>query len=206
MKRYCNVCIYETLPYKKEVFKKNQMILLEGDTIEGIYRIDSGYVKVLKYHDSGDEKIFDIIGPNDFLALLLVLQAKKTYEVTAIALTDVTLRYITIEDTLDAYQKNPIFQQICMQCAARRATIFQQQLFQVSSADLDEKIMGVLIYLYHKFGRYIDGKHFLDIPINQTELSSIIGIRRETLSRRLTLLQKQGRIRVSRQKYQFFKI
>lgn len=203
MKKYCNVCIYETLPYQLINTTKNSFLFHEGDWIQNVYHIDSGYVKVLKYYESGDEKIFDILGPGEFLGLLLALQEKQEYIVTAIALTEVILRKISVKDVLDAYNRNTLFQKTCMQCATKRANIFQNQLFQVASIDVDDKIIGVLMYLYRKFGVYKNKEHTLYLPITQTELANIIGIRRETLSRRIKYLQEKGVLSFSNHVYYF---
>jgi len=202
----CQSCIYESLPYQVREIKKNQILFLEGDEIDHVYQIESGFVKVVKYQDSGHEKVFDIFGPGDFLALLLVLQSQKKYQVSVIALNTCRLKVIRKEEIQKAYQSHPVFQKMCLQCASSRATIFQHQLFQTSFQDVDEKIMGILIYLYHKFGVYKDGRHRLYLPINQSELASIIGIRRETLSRRLSDLQDQGRLTFGKYRYEFHKI
>jgi CRP/FNR family transcriptional regulator len=206
MKRFCNVCIYETLPYQEISVPSGTIIFNETDKVSGIYRIDSGFVKILKYHETGEEKIFDILGPNDFLALLLVLQNKDQYIATAISISDVKMRKITAQDTLDAYKKNTMFQKTCINCALGRANVFHNQLFQIDSNDVDEKIKGVLSHLYHKFGSFKNGNHTLYLPITQTDLASIIGIRRETLSRRLKVLQDNNVLKISRHNYTFFNL
>jgi len=206
MKSYCNVCIYETLPFIKKALSKGEILFHEGDPISGIYRIETGFVKVLKYHDTGDEKIFDILGADDFLALLLVLQGKTEYIATAIALTDVMVRKISAIDTKNAYQNNPLFQSTCLNCAAGRANMFHNQLYQISATDVDDKILGVLLHLYHKFGTYNHGICQLYLPMNQTDLASIIGIRRETLSRRLKVMQENGIIRLKQHVFEFYKL
>lgn len=206
VKKYCNVCIYESLPHEKLNISKNNILFHEGDEIENVFHIDFGYVKVLKYHESGDEKIFDILGPGEFMGLLLVLQEKKNFIVTAIALSDVVIRKIKIQDVRNAYLHNTTFQQTCLKCATARANVFQNQLYQISSSEVDDKILGVLMYLYRKFGEYKEHKHLLYLPINQSELASIIGIRRETLSRRIKLLQDEGVISIHKHIYQFNKV
>lgn len=206
MKSYCNVCIYETLPFIKKELSRGEILFHEGDPISGIYRIETGFIKVLKYYDSGDEKIFDILGADDFLALLLVLQGKTEYIATAIALTDVTVRKISAIDTKTAYQNNPLFQSTCLNCAAGRANMFHNQLYQISATDVDDKILGVLLHLYHKFGTFDHEIHQLYLPINQTDLASIIGIRRETLSRRLKVMQENGIISLNQHVFEFHKL
>lgn len=206
MSQFCNVCIYDTLTYQELNVSRGETIFREGEPLFHIYRIDEGYVKVVKYHETGDEKIINVFGPGDVLALLIFLQNQKAYIATAIALSDVKLRKISISDADQAYHKNTSFKETCLSCATQRANIFMNHLFQTSSTDVDEKILGILLHLYRKFGSYSNQKHCLYLPINQTDLASIIGIRRETLSRRLGALQDEGVISIVDHTYCFFKI
>ena len=68
MKKYCEKCIYHSLQGINKEFKRDEFIFLDGDKLDYVYLILSGFVKVSKTTQNGDERIFDIMGKNDFIA------------------------------------------------------------------------------------------------------------------------------------------
>jgi CRP/FNR family transcriptional regulator len=203
MKKYCLNCIYETLPHTLVEKDEQSVLFLEGDPLTYVYLIKDGLVKMNRLHPSGDEKVFDILGPGDYIALLAVLQGKKNYIASAETLTKTTLHRLSYVDVKAAYQSNPIFKDTCLQCAVTRSNMFQNQLFQNSNIDIEEKILSIFQLLAHRFGYTKDGYTVLDLPFNKTVLANLIGIRRETLSRKLSKMQKEQIIEVDKNKYTF---
>ena len=206
MKKYCKHCIYETLPHNVVTFSQGKQIFLEGSDLTCVYRISDGLVKINRIHPSGDEKIFDILGPNDYIALLAVLQGKNEYMASATALTDVTAIQMHTTDVLQAYQSNNTFQASCLQCAVTRSTMFQDKLFQTTNIDIEEKILATLQILAKKFGTIEHGSVNLKLPFTKTVLASIVGIRRETLSRKLSNMQHKNIIQVTKNTYKFSRL
>ncbi|QMS84382.1 Crp/Fnr family transcriptional regulator [Candidatus Xianfuyuplasma coldseepsis] len=184
-------------------FRQGQQIFLEGSSLTSVYRIRKGLVKINRIHHSGDEKIFDILGPDDYIALLAVLQGKNEYVASAIALTEVTVTQMSTSDVLQAYQSNNIFQATCLQCAVTRSTMFQDKLFHTTNIDIEEKILATLQLLAKKFGTIEKGSVLLKLPFTKTVLASIVGIRRETLSRKLSDMQHKNIIQVDKNIYKF---
>ncbi|MBU1020463.1 MAG: Crp/Fnr family transcriptional regulator [Firmicutes bacterium] len=203
MEKYCKHCIYETLPHNLVTFSSQETIFMEGLSLSSVYRVKEGLVKVNRMHPSGDEKTFDILGPGDYLALLAVLQGKKEYIATAVAITDVTAVQITFDNVVTAYQSNSVFQATCLHCAVTRSTMFQDKLFQTTNIDTEEKILATLQLLANKFGLIQDGIVEMKLPITKTVLASIIGIRRETLSRKLSEMQQKKIIQIHENIYKF---
>ena len=204
MKKYCKNCIYESLAHDLVTFSPQETLFMEGFSLEYVYRIKEGFVKMNRIHPSGDEKIFDILGPGDYIALLAVLQDKKEYLASSVALTKVTAVRITSEKVLEAYKSNNIFQESCLNCAVMRSTMFQDKLFQTSNIDTEEKILATLRILAKKFGIINDdGLIEMKLPFSKTELANIVGIRRETLSRKLSEMQENKIIQINKNIYKF---
>lgn len=201
MKKYCKHCIYETLPHDQVKLSAQENIFFEGFELDYVYRIVEGYVKMSRIHPSGDEKIFDVLGPGDYIALVAVLQGKKEYVASAITINEVSAIRISSEDVLKAYQSNSVFQSSCLNCAVTRSILFQDKLFQASNIDAKEKILGTLQLLAKKYGIVQDDYIVMKLPFSKTELARIVGIRRETLSRKLTEMQKVDEVRIDKNIY-----
>ena len=178
-------------------------MFLETDTLEYVYKIVEGLIKITKLHQSGDEKVFDILGPNDYVALLAVLQGDEEYIATATALTDVTVRRFSKKDVEQAYSSNAMFQTNCMKCVVTRSKTFHNYLFNVSNVDPEEKILSVLQLLANKFGRVENDIVYVTLPFSKTVLANIIGVRRETLSRKLSSMKKDNILEENHNVYKF---
>ena len=203
MEKYCTKCVYSTLPKHHIEYKENDVIFLEGDILENAFLIESGLVKVSKLFLNGEERIFDILGPDEFLALVAILRNDDSYVASATCLTSVTLGKVSKTDVLEAYNSSSKFKDVCLSCIVTRTNLFQNHLYQSSNVDKEDKIMSVFEYLAKKFGKKIDGKHVLDLPFSKTNLANIIGIRRETLSRKLSKMQKENILEINKNKYIF---
>lgn len=205
MKRHCETCIYTTFPKEVITLHEKDVVFLEGTTITNAYMIKEGLVKVSKMTINGEEKIFDIFGPDEFLALVSILKQDDIYLATATCLTDVKLSVLDKQGVLDSYQSNNQFKDICIACAMTRTNLFQSHLFSSTNTDIEERILFTLEYLSKKFGKVINKEHTLQLPFSKTTLASIIGIRRETLSRKLATMQKDGLLDISKNEYKFYR-
>lgn len=203
MKRYCVNCIYETLPHDVVTVEAGTMLFHEGDPLDYVYRIQDGLVKINRLHPSGDEKIFDVLHTGDYIALIAVLQGKDTYIASAETLVPCRLIRITLQDVLEAYESSEIFKRTCLNCAVTRSTLSQSKLFQMTNVDTEEKILAIFQLLAEKFGTIEDGRVRLELPFNKTVLADLIGIRRETLSRRLSSMQENHLLRMDKNTYYF---
>lgn len=203
MKRLCDNCIYDSLKGVQRTYASGEVIFHEGEDLDRIALIQLGLVKVSKLFVSGEEKIFDILGPKEYVGLVAMLKDEKTFIASATALSDVVINEIPKSTVESAYETNDIFKDTCLSCTMTRMNTFQTQLFQSANADTEDKIITVLEYLAKKFGSVENGLYTMKMPFTKTVLASIIGIRRETLSRNLSRMQDEGLIEINKNIYKF---
>jgi len=203
MVKYCVKCIYSEIPSKTLSLHEKEVVFMENDDLRYSFMIVEGLVKVSKITLNGEEKIFDIFGPNDFLGLVSMLRQDDKYIATATCLTDVKLKLLRKDDVLNAYKSNNKFKDICLSCAMTRTNLFQSQLFNTSNNDIEERILLILEFLSKKFGEQDNHIYILKLPFSKSTLANIIGIRRETLSRKLAAMQKMGTIEIDKNIYKF---
>jgi CRP-like cAMP-binding protein len=201
MKKNCKNCIYGQIQTSDKLYKNQEIIFLEADELNHVYSINDGYVKMTKFMENGDEYVIGVLGPGDYLALLAVLQGKETYIASAVCLSDVSVNVLSKDDVLTNYRKNPKFKDLCLNCAVTRSNLFQQQMLISANSDISEKILDILKQLSYKFGEVKDKKIIIDLPFSKTVLAGIINIRRETLSRYLSQLQKEKILLVNKNQY-----
>lgn len=197
----CKVCVFDLNKDIKRHFKKNDIIFLEGDEVKTIYRIKSGIVKLEKIYENGEVKIIDLVTKDDYLALLTVLKDIKEYPVSAVCLTDVIVSPIEKYDAEGAYHENMHFKEQCLKCAAHRIGIFQNHTFLSTNTDIEDRVIQTLTHLSKKFGTRSKETIEVTLPISKTELANMVGLRRETLSRKLSKMVEEGYLIIDKNKY-----
>lgn len=197
----CNTCFFDNNVEETTTYKKNDFIFFEGDEIKNIYRIVSGNVKLEKVHENGEVRIIDVVTSGDYLALLTVLKGQSDYIVTATALNDCVLKPISKVEAGRSYEENLEFKETCLKCAANRIGLFQGHMFNSANTEPEAQVLNIIRHLSEKFGRKVNDEIHVDLPINKTELANMVGLRRETLSRKLKLLQDNGKLKIIKNKY-----
>lgn len=187
----CKKCIFIESDITHH-YKKGAIIFSEGEDVNKIFSIKEGIVKVTKLYPNGEERLVDVLNNGDFLALLTVVKDSDEYMVSATALTDIILTSSSLSYAKEQYKTNIDFMNTCMKCASNRLSIFQRQLFDFSGQDVKDNIMNLLNYLYKKFGYTKNNDKYLKLPITKMDLANMLGLRRETLSRKLKELHEEG--------------
>lgn len=201
MEKICENCIYGSIKSEFIKYEDKSIIFLEGDPLTNIYSIQEGYVKMSKFLENGDEFIIGVLGPGDYIALLALLQDKDNYIASASCLSKVKLRVMAKKEVLNAYSSNAAFKENCLKCAVTRSNLFHTQLQLSAQVDIKEKIIMILKNLSYKFGHIKNKQYIIELPFSKTVLANILNIRRETLSRHLSGLQKDNIIKVEKNTY-----
>lgn len=200
----CDDCIIQQLDGTMKHFDKGSTLFVENDLLTSVFYIKSGVIKLEKVSVNGDIKIVDVITNNDFIGLISAIKGSKTYFVTAKTITPVTLFEIPKQECLSVYQNDLSFKEICLRCATSRITVFHDQVLNPVITDSDEIIWNALESLYPKFGFLKDQIRHIEMPLNKSDLASYIGLRRETVSRKLSMMEKQGIIGIDKNIYKLY--
>jgi CRP-like cAMP-binding protein len=201
MKKNCKNCLYGNLDSETLKISDKSHIFLEGQPIEYVYSIQEGYVKMSKYMENGDEFIIGVLGPGDYIGLLALLQGKRAYIASASTLSMVVIKKLYQGDVKRAYESNPDFKDLCLNCALTRSNLFHHQMLVSANTDIKEKIIMILKNFSYKFGQIEEKKLVIQLPFSKTILANIINIRRETLSRYLSLLSQENILEVQKNTY-----
>jgi len=176
---------------------KNDILFRDFHTIRYVYFVLEGTFKVYKYSEDGVEKIVDILTDNDYLAVTLMFGSKKYYELNCSALSKSKIVKLTVDQMYEALKDREILKDY-MHFTSRKLINFKNYL--ANSTDVEERIMIALRELYDRFGKEALGVKTIYLPFSKTDLASFIGLRRETLSRKLSILVEEGKIQVNKNK------
>lgn len=172
-----NIAIHKTM--------KKGDILFSPNEIQGLYLIADGKVKVYELTPSGKEYLLRVLNTGDFVGEEALFSAEETYTF-AEALTDIKVCFIRRDDFLNLLTRYPsISLKLLEEFNHRMAALAHQ-----AAANMNESALSRLI-------RYMltlsdaQGNDTIVIPLSLKELSSYLNTTPETLSRRLSLLEKQ---------------
>ena len=195
----CRLCIKEWIPAvaaNREMFRlgKGETIFKEGETVTGIYFIYEGAVKVHKKWDNEKELIVrfaregDIVGHRGLGTDLL-------YPVTATALEDITVCFISLEFFQASLRVNYDFLFELMMFYASELKESEKNMRNLAHMPVKGRIAHALLTLHDRFGT--DNNGFIKLTISRQDLASFAGTTYETTFRILLDLVKEEMIQVS---------
>lgn len=188
----------------KQSFPRGQIVLSEEDTSKYMYIILSGKVKVVQVSDEGKERILAIHKKNDFFGELSLFDG-KTEPATVIAMEASEIALLSKEDLDKFLLKNEkvLYRFITVLCARLRESC--QMLKVMSFADAEERVRAVLKNMIRLYGVRDQRGFLLTLNLTQREIANYASVSRETVSRLMKRLSREGEIELLEKKHLLIK-
>ena len=177
-------------------YKRDDIIFRQGDESSELFLVFRGKVRIFKVSPSGDETTIVIFGEHDVIGDLAALD-NEPRNATAKAIAKVTLLAMSHDRLLYHMHHIP-------KLAIGMAQLLKQKLRwtsayaeAVAQFDAAGRLLHILLLYTAQYGHQQDeeGKRFaLNLGLNQTDLASIVGARREWVNRILRDWRKRGLI------------
>lgn len=180
-------------------FDKDDIIFRQGDESRELYILLKGKVRIYKISPSGNETSIDIFSVNDVIGELAAIDSSPR-SATGKAIGKVSLLTMSHERFLYHLENVPGL-------ALGLARLLSQKLrwtasFAESVAQFDAagRLLHILLYYVERYGKEIEaGKQYsVDLALNQTDLASMVGARREWVNRLLSDWRKRGLLEYDR--------
>ena len=171
----------------------NQMILLENDWGSSVYFVLSGWLKIRTYNADGKEVTLNIIGQGEIVGEMAALeQSPRSTDV--LSLTAVTIANIPAADFVRLLKSEPLAGIKLAQLMGRRLRQINRRL-RLRESNSAARVADTLLFLAEGQGVDINSDKGAEIPnFPHRELSSMSGLARETVTRVLTKLERDGLI------------
>ena len=182
--------------FQPRAYRKNQVIFVEEETGEYMYVVIAGKVKASKTSATGKETLLAIHQPGDFFGEMSLLDG-KTSPATVSAMEDCKIAIISRADFQRLLMRNErvVSQIIQVLCSRLRSVWNQVQSLSYSNAD--SRIRAGVLQLARRHGINDARGILINLKITHDELAKMVGTSRETVTRTLTDLQKQGIIKLA---------
>ncbi|SHM17416.1 CRP/FNR family transcriptional regulator, anaerobic regulatory protein [Caldanaerovirga acetigignens] len=180
-------------------YKKGTVIFFEGDPGEAVFFVKSGKVKVYKGDDEGREFILHIFDEGDVFAEAVLLGG-GTYPATAEAVEDSVVGFIKNEDLESFIKKSPDLAIKIIRIMAARLRDSQEKIKDLALKDTYDRTACMLHKISLDYGQRTSRGIEIDLPVTRQELAALVGTSRETVTRILSQMKKNGIIDIDRQK------
>ncbi len=177
-------------------YPKDGVIFFENDVGEALFMIVTGRVKVTILSDDGREIILAMLSDNDFFGEMSLLD-NEPRSATAIALQETEMVVLHQREFLSIVEKRPRVLINLLSVLSSRLRKANQQIGNLALHDVYGRVARILLEMASEDGtRQPDGRITFRRPTHQ-EIANMIGATRETVSRMISDLHRQGYIEIS---------
>jgi len=163
-----------------------QTIVVEGDPIEGWFRIASGAVRLSKSTPDGRRQVIDFLIAGESFGI----SSEEHYGYTVEAIARTTLVRHSRARLEAAIEAQPELARRLFGIACADLQRARQHLLLLGRKSADEKLASFLLGLAARLGTR-DG---VQLPMSRQDMADYVGLTIETVSRTLTRLRRQGLI------------
>lgn len=176
------------------VYDKGAVILEENSHPDFVAIINQGQVKASKMTPDGREQIVYIFSEGDFFGEQNLLFDRPAFY-SVIALEPVRLCLLYKKDFQSLLQENPDISLKIIGELGWRLAHLERAVHNMGIRSLEARIDTVLLELAEKYGKKQKNGVLLRLPLSREGLANYVGVARETVSRKLGLLEEEGLIR-----------
>jgi CRP/FNR family transcriptional regulator len=173
---------------KDKTYKKGEMIYMSGDKGEKLYVIHKGKVKITRITSSGKEQVIRVLGPGEFMGELSLFSPipltdnAETLSETIVCMIDGNkLKNLMMKHSQIAFK--------VMEELSKRLEKAENLIENISLQGVEKRLADTLIEI-------ADEKGEVNLKMSKKDFASYIGMSQETLSRRLTIFQDMGFIKM----------
>lgn len=176
-------------------FPKNKIIFFEEDTLNYMYVITSGKVKVVHQEFDGKEHILAVHKAGDFFGEMALLDG-KTAPATVIAMEDTSMLIVSKKDFEEYLLKDnkALKEIISILCFRLRQAWMMNKALSMSTAE--DKLRTLLKLMGMHYGIKDQKGTLITLKLTHQDIADYLALSRETVTRLLNKLLKDGDIEV----------
>lgn len=180
---------------QKFVYPPKHMFQLPGETIDGVYYIQSGRTKHYMDNDEGANKLLYTLSPGWFFGESALFLERETslYSQTELKSTILLLPRREAERLI---QENELFRNVLFQCLSHKMLILRYEIGNLAFNSCKGRLKRLFCASVDTDRITDPGWYNLRVHYTHSELGDIVGGARVTISRQLTELCSEGFIRM----------
>ena len=175
---------------RDRTFERGQTIFTEGEEGNGFYVVVAGRVKVYKISPDGKEQILHLLGPGEPFGEVALFSG-RSFPAFAEAFEASRVFFIPREAFAAQVRAHPSLALNMLATLSMRLHQFASMIEGLSLKEVSSRLAGYILSESGKQG----GKVRVELDLAKGQLASLLGTIPETLSRTLTRMVRQGRVR-----------
>lgn len=175
---------------KQLFFKKGQTIISQNATLDGVYCIKKGNIKVIKSNNNGNETILRIANPGDIIGENILLN-DNDFSNSATAISDTIVCFIDRKSFSRLINNS----NTCLNLLQKTFSVLKKAEEHICSCHqkkVIERLSELLLDFKKNAGICENEKWKIDLNLSREELAMLIGTAPETVIRAFSELKKMG--------------
>ena len=174
-------------------YSKDEIIFRQGDTSRELYLVMRGKVRIFRISPSGAETTIAIYSTGSIMGEVAVVDSEPR-SATAKAIEAADLLVMPQDKFLQHLRQMPDLALGMTKLLASRVRWTAAYAETIAQYDAAGRLLHILLLYNEQFGQEEEAgrRYVLDLALNQTDLASLVGARREWVNRLLRDWQRRG--------------
>ena len=174
-------------------YAKDELIFHQGDESREVYFVRKGKVRIYKISPSGDETSIAIFSTNDVIGELAAID-QEPRSASAKAMTPVSLLALSQGRFLYTMQTAPRFALNIARMLANKLRWTATFAESIAQFDAAGRLLHIILLHNEQYGEELEAgrRYQVNLGLNQSDLASMVGARREWVNRILSEWRRRG--------------
>jgi len=179
---------------ERQRYLRGSVIVHQDEPGDTLHILERGHVKVRVRSGAGDEAIIAVLGPGECFGELALLDGAPR-SATVAALTDIETLALRRDAFLPFLQANPLALDGLLRTLAQRLRRTSGLAADLAFLDTAGLLARALLELVVSADKAENGRVEIDLRVNQSDLASMIGAKRQYVNKLLGTFEDQGILR-----------
>lgn len=172
-------------------YKKGEFVIRPGETPSGIFYVVKGLVKAYDITKYGEENLLIIRKEGEVVGLTWAITG-ETRNVIYSTLAPTELLQISRDQFTNFLQENPEAAMPLIEMLVNMYRLHSERIMTLEYRSVRERLVSFLLTMERRFGEQQGKTVVLNVPLKHQDIASSISATRETTSRELAALERQG--------------
>ncbi len=188
------VALVENLTQQKRSFRRGDYLYRSGSKFQSLYAIRTGFFKTQVLHEDGREQVTGFQMAGEIIGLDAISTDSHTCD--AIALEDSEVCEMPFNSLEELSRDIPSLQHHLHKIMSREIVRDQGIMLLLGSMRAEERLGAFLLNLSQRYAARGYSASSFQLRMTRQEIGSYLGLKLETVSRTLSLLQQRGFIQI----------
>lgn len=178
----------------KLTYRKGEYIIRPGEAPSSVFYIEKGLVKAYDISKYGEENLLIIRKNHEVFPLIWAITGLER-DIIYQAMDDVIVWRVSRDDYLKELHGDPSLLPPLLDMVTEMYRIHSERIMNLEYRTVRERVISFLLTMAKRFGRVTDHGVLIEVPLRHQDVASSVNASRETSSRELGRLEREGLIK-----------